>query len=165
MSDEAWHAPFVRCLGVQLFGQSIDVDTHGETIRGDTMLLLFNADHTHKIFFNLPASGSPAPWELVFDTADWALSGSRGPSRNTNSTPVRWPSFVRSMNRSRVQPKLSEIYQRKAQMARGPQNRIAPRQFRGAYFWPITVAHRHGKLRDRGVGDFKGVRRRPGRRR
>ena len=47
MSDEAWHAPFVRCLGVQLFGQSIDVDAHGETIRGDTMLLLFNADHTH----------------------------------------------------------------------------------------------------------------------
>ncbi len=70
MSDEAWNAPFVRCLGVQLFGQSIDVDTHGETIRGDTILVLFNADHTHKIPFTLPASGSTAPWELVFDTAN-----------------------------------------------------------------------------------------------
>ncbi|HVU85697.1 MAG TPA: glycogen debranching protein GlgX [Pirellulales bacterium] len=69
MSDEAWNAPFVRCLGVQLFGQSIDVDTHGETIRGDTLLLLFNADHTHTIPFTLPPSGSSAPWELVFDTA------------------------------------------------------------------------------------------------
>jgi glycogen operon protein len=69
MSDEAWHAPFVRCLGVQLFGQSIDVDAHGETIRGDTMLVLFNADHTHDISFVLPPSGSTNPWELVFDTA------------------------------------------------------------------------------------------------
>jgi isoamylase len=69
MSDEAWNAPFVRCLGVQLFGQSIDVDTHGETIRGDTILMLFNADHTHKIPFTLPPAGSTSPWELVFDTA------------------------------------------------------------------------------------------------
>jgi glycogen operon protein len=70
MSDEAWNAPFVRCLGVQLFGQSIDVDTHGETIRGDTMLLLFNADHNHAIPFTLPAPGATSPWQLVFDTAD-----------------------------------------------------------------------------------------------
>jgi glycogen operon protein len=69
MSDESWNAPYVRCLGVQLFGQSIDVDTHGETIRGDTMLLLFNADHTHTIPFVLPPTGSEQPWELVFDTA------------------------------------------------------------------------------------------------
>ncbi|HEY4312517.1 MAG TPA: glycogen debranching protein GlgX [Pirellulales bacterium] len=70
MSDEAWNAPYVRCLGVQLFGQSIDVDTHGETIRGDTMLLLFNADHNHAIPFTLPTPGATSPWQLVFDTAN-----------------------------------------------------------------------------------------------
>jgi len=70
MSDEAWNAPFVRCLGVQLFGQSIDVDTHGETIVGDTMLLLFNGDHSQKIPFVLPPTGGTKPWELVFDTSN-----------------------------------------------------------------------------------------------
>ncbi len=69
MSDESWNAPFVRCLGVQLFGQSIDVDSHGETIRGDTMLLIFNADHSNGISFALPPTGGTQPWELVFDTA------------------------------------------------------------------------------------------------
>ncbi len=71
MSDEAWNSSFVRCLGVQLFGEDIDVDEHGEDIRGDTMLLLFNVDHVNTIPFVLPppGNGDSAPWELVFDTA------------------------------------------------------------------------------------------------
>jgi glycogen operon protein len=70
MSDKAWKSGFVRCLGVQLFGGDIDVDEHGESIRGDTMLLLFNADHANTIPFVLPPAGDGEPWELVFDTAE-----------------------------------------------------------------------------------------------
>ena len=73
MAEEAWKTGYVRCLGVQLFGGDIDVDEHGESISGDTMLLLFNADHGNTIRFVLPPPGQNAsPWELVFDTAEEA---------------------------------------------------------------------------------------------
>ena len=56
---------------MQLFGGDIDVDEHGESICGDTMLLLFNADHVNTIPFVLPPPAEGAgPWELVFDTAE-----------------------------------------------------------------------------------------------
>ncbi len=54
---------------MQLFGGDIDVDDHGEAICGDTMLLMFNADHANTIPFVLPPPGDGEPWELVFDTA------------------------------------------------------------------------------------------------
>jgi glycogen operon protein len=69
MSSEAWQAGFVRCLGVRLKGGKIDVDEHGEAIRGDTVLMLFNADHANKIPFTLPKPADGEPWELLFDTA------------------------------------------------------------------------------------------------
>ncbi len=69
MSKEAWSSGHARCLGVQLFGHNIDVDEHGENITGDTMLLLFNADHALTINFKLPPPGEENPWELVFDTS------------------------------------------------------------------------------------------------
>jgi glycogen operon protein len=68
MSDEAWNASFVRCLGVQLFGKNIDIDEHGEQIDGDTMLLLFNADHGNAITFVLPSVNDGEVWELLVDT-------------------------------------------------------------------------------------------------
>ncbi|HTU25780.1 MAG TPA: glycogen debranching protein GlgX [Pirellulales bacterium] len=71
MSSDAWKSGFVRCLGVQLFGENIDVDERGENIFGDTLLLLFNVDHANTIPFELPppGNGDSSPWELVFDTA------------------------------------------------------------------------------------------------
>jgi glycogen operon protein len=69
MSDDAWHAPFVRCLGVRLSGGNIDVDEHGEAIHSDSILMLFNADHATKIRFTLPQPTDGGPWELLFDTA------------------------------------------------------------------------------------------------
>jgi glycogen operon protein len=74
MNDQAWKESFVRCLGVQLFGGEIDVDDHGEPIFGDTVLLLFNADHANTIPFTLPESENGDPWELVFDTAQPELT-------------------------------------------------------------------------------------------
>jgi glycogen operon protein len=67
MSDQAWKEGFVRCLGVQLFGGRIDVDSHGDPIIGDSVLLLFNADHSNKIPFKLPKMENR--WELLFDSA------------------------------------------------------------------------------------------------
>jgi glycogen operon protein len=69
MTQEAWQSNLVRCLGVELFGGNIDVDEHGESITGDTLLLLFNADHGQTIHFVLPEPPAESPWELVFDTA------------------------------------------------------------------------------------------------
>jgi isoamylase len=69
MSNAEWASANVRCLGVQLFGRIIDVDEHGETITGNTMLVLYNADHGKPISFKLPPTGEETSWELVFDTA------------------------------------------------------------------------------------------------
>ena len=69
MSDEDWNTPHVRCLGVHLRGGRIDVDEYGEPIIGDHILILFNADHTLKIPFNLPPIETGEPWQRLFDTA------------------------------------------------------------------------------------------------
>jgi glycogen operon protein len=68
MKSEDWNSGFGRCIGVMLSGRSIDVDEHGEEIHGNTILLLFNADHTLTIDFQLPSIREGAQWELVFDT-------------------------------------------------------------------------------------------------
>lgn len=69
MSEEDWRTSFVRSFGVELFGENVDVDEHGEHINGDTLLLLFNADHATKIDFTLPALENGEHWQLVLDTA------------------------------------------------------------------------------------------------
>ena len=73
MTAEAWKDSFVRCLGVQLFGNKVDIDDRGEVISGDTLLLLFNADHNAEIPFALPALADGLQWELVLDTANEEL--------------------------------------------------------------------------------------------
>jgi glycogen operon protein len=77
MSDAAWNAPFVRCLGVLFYGKNIDVDQRGAEIDGDTILLLFNADHANAIQFTLPPPANQARWELIVDTAGEKLEPPR----------------------------------------------------------------------------------------
>jgi isoamylase len=70
MNDEAWNAPFVRCLGVRLAGDLIgDVDERGERLLGDTLLLLLNAA-AERIDFALPEHQGEEIWEPLLDTAD-----------------------------------------------------------------------------------------------
>jgi isoamylase len=69
MSDEAWNQSSVRCLGMLLYGKNIDIDQKGEQIDGDTMLLLFNADHATAVQFVLPSMKDGDGWELVATTA------------------------------------------------------------------------------------------------
>nr|MBA2742717.1 glycogen debranching enzyme GlgX [Chthoniobacterales bacterium] len=68
MSDEEWSSPFVRCLGMLLSGDTIDVlSFEGEPIRDQTFLLLINA-HYETLPFVLPGQEN-LEWRLVMDTA------------------------------------------------------------------------------------------------
>ncbi|MGI8890997.1 MAG: glycogen debranching protein GlgX [Chthoniobacterales bacterium] len=68
MTDTEWNSPFVRCLGMLLSGDTIDVQTfQGEPIRDDTFLLLINAHHA-ELAFVLPGQ-KEVEWELLLDTA------------------------------------------------------------------------------------------------
>jgi glycogen operon protein len=70
MSDAAWNAGFVKCLGVRLAGDLIgDVDERGELIVGETLLLLLNAHH-EPIPFTVPATRPEHFWERLLDTAE-----------------------------------------------------------------------------------------------
>jgi glycogen operon protein len=69
MSEEEWASPFVRCLGMLLSGDTVDVLTfEGEPIRDDTFLLLINA-HYEPIQFVMPGE-EHLEWELILDTGD-----------------------------------------------------------------------------------------------
>jgi isoamylase len=69
MSDEEWASPFVRCVGMLLSGDTVDVvNFEGEPIRDDTFLLLINA-HYEAIPFVLPGQEN-LEWQLILDTMD-----------------------------------------------------------------------------------------------
>ncbi len=69
MSEEEWASPFVRCIGMLLSGDTIDVfNFEGEPIRDDTFLLLINA-HYEPVPFVLPGQ-EYIEWQLILDTMD-----------------------------------------------------------------------------------------------
>ena len=69
MTDRDWNAPHVRQLGVLLAGDAIDeVDERGRQVRGESLLILLNADG-RAASFSLPAVPGGGAWRLVFDTA------------------------------------------------------------------------------------------------
>jgi glycogen operon protein len=69
MTTETWNQGWVKCFGVVLFGDSIDIDEYGDEIKGDTLLLLFNAAYGHVIPFTLPQLREQMPWELLIDSS------------------------------------------------------------------------------------------------
>jgi glycogen operon protein len=69
MSDEAWQQANVRCLGVRLDGGALDeVDPRGRPLRGDTVLILLNAEDA-TVPFKLSAFVRRPIWECLVDTA------------------------------------------------------------------------------------------------
>ncbi|WP_437222171.1 glycogen debranching protein GlgX [Planctomicrobium sp. SH661] len=70
MTDQAWATAHARCLGVVLKGGRIDVNEQGEDVYGDTLLIMFNADHGEPIPFTFPASATGGRWELQIDTSN-----------------------------------------------------------------------------------------------
>ena len=75
-------------LGLFLRGDNIDIDEYGATISGDTLLVLFNADHALDLSFTLPKLDKTQYWELVFDTyiPEW---GARKSWRRGRIYPLR----------------------------------------------------------------------------
>src|SRR6476661_3084151 len=68
MSEEDWSSHSVRCLGMMLSGDTIDVlNFQGEPIRDDTFLFLISA-HYETISFLLPGQ-EHIEWQLLIDTA------------------------------------------------------------------------------------------------
>lgn len=67
MSEDEWASPFVRCLGILLSGDTVDVvDFQNQPIRDETFLLLINA-HYEAIAFLLPGMEN-LEWEMMLDT-------------------------------------------------------------------------------------------------
>ena len=68
MTEEEWNAGWVRCLGLQLSGRTLnDVDRFGELVHDDTFLFCLNPHHEH-IQFYIPACTAGCKWEVVLDT-------------------------------------------------------------------------------------------------
>jgi glycogen operon protein len=68
MTDEAWGASHVRCLGVRLAGDAIDErNERGERVEDDTFVVLLNAQDA-TVPFTLPATQMDAWWVTLIDT-------------------------------------------------------------------------------------------------
>src|SRR5262249_6766762 len=66
---------FSRCLGLRLDGDANDeMDDAGKPIKGETFLVLFNADRA-SVSFALPADETGRGWEVVLDTRTPEVGG------------------------------------------------------------------------------------------
>jgi glycogen operon protein len=78
MTDEQWHSPGVKTLGVQYAGDAIDErGPRGERITDDTLLVILNADD-RPVAFTLPDHEAAKRWELVFDTVHATFAAAHG---------------------------------------------------------------------------------------
>ena len=78
MTDAAWNAPDIRCLGLRLAGETGERNERGRMIVGDTLLLLLNASH-ELVPFHLPAENPQSAWEWLLDTVDPDAGSTRFP--------------------------------------------------------------------------------------
>jgi glycogen operon protein len=70
MSDRAWDADYVRCLGLMLSGDAMDeIDERGERVEGDTLLVLLSSHHDD-ITFRLPGLPARRHWQRLLDTRE-----------------------------------------------------------------------------------------------
>ena len=68
MTPDEWNAGWVRCIGLQLSGRTLDdVNGVGEAIRDETYMILLNP-HTDSINFFMPRRLGTA-WEVMIDSA------------------------------------------------------------------------------------------------
>ena len=63
MTEEAWNKAKVHAIGMMLVGYAMDeVNTRGERLTDDTMLVLLNAGR-HAVQFSIPKLGDN--WEII----------------------------------------------------------------------------------------------------
>jgi len=68
MTQDEWHAGWVRCFGLWLNGRTLDeVNAVGEQIHDDTFLILFNPHH-ESVRFTLSPPRPETGWQLCLDT-------------------------------------------------------------------------------------------------
>ena len=68
MTPDEWGAGWVRCLGLQLSGRTLDqVNEFGQQLIDDTYLFMLNPHH-ESIAFYMPQTDSVQTWELVLDS-------------------------------------------------------------------------------------------------
>ncbi len=68
MTPEEWNQGWVRCIGLELNGRTLDdVNGVGEPIRDETFLILMNPHH-ERIKFYMPRTQGTA-WQLLLDSA------------------------------------------------------------------------------------------------
>jgi isoamylase len=68
MTQDEWHAGWVRCFGLWLNGRTLDeVNAVGEPIHDDTFVVLFNPHH-EPVRFTLPRVRPETAWQLCLDT-------------------------------------------------------------------------------------------------
>ncbi|MBI3547532.1 MAG: glycogen debranching protein GlgX [Elusimicrobia bacterium] len=90
MTDELWNNSAARCLGMCLSGDTLDeLDDRGNPIRGDSFLLLFNAN-ADPVEFSVGALAAAQSWEVVLDTSETVPAGRRFGSGE------KYPLFARS---------------------------------------------------------------------
>uniref|UniRef100_Q02CI4 Glycogen debranching enzyme GlgX n=1 Tax=Solibacter usitatus (strain Ellin6076) TaxID=234267 RepID=Q02CI4_SOLUE len=66
MTPEEWHQGWVRCIGLQLNGRTLDdVNGAGEPIIDDSFMLIFNPHH-EPVQFYMPEQGPS--WEVLFNS-------------------------------------------------------------------------------------------------
>ena len=69
MTDEGWHAPHARCLGLRVAGDLLDeTDERGTPITDDTLVFIANAGEA-AVPFVLPTLPPDDRWTAVLDTA------------------------------------------------------------------------------------------------
>jgi isoamylase len=77
MTQEEWQAGWVRCIGLQLNGRTLDdVNQVGEAIQDNTFLLLLNPHH-EAVRFTLPPPRPGTAWDLCIDTSRADLGRAR----------------------------------------------------------------------------------------
>ena len=77
MTEEEWNAAYVRSIGMLLNGQAMldEFTAHGERIKDDVVLLLFNG-YWETLPFVLPGKPAEPAWEVIIDTNFPTPSGS-----------------------------------------------------------------------------------------
>jgi isoamylase len=83
MTDSDWHTGYARSLAVFLNGDAItEPGPHGETVRDDNFLLLFNANR-EPVSFTLPGRRFGPGWDVLIDTAAAALADGAVPTEGS----------------------------------------------------------------------------------